>query len=88
MYHEWYRDNVIITAVTEAALQNHPKGVDIASSRKVMGMYMKRMCIPNDFTVAQSERILRNYMDAHPEKWGDGMRSLFDAAYAQAFPCK
>ncbi|WP_425126209.1 Rap1a/Tai family immunity protein [Burkholderia gladioli] len=49
---------------------------------------MKRMCIPNDFTVAQSERILRNYMDAHPEKWGDGMRSLFDAAYAQAFPCK
>lgn len=46
------------------------------------------LCTPEGFTGAQGTAIVRNYLNAHPDRWHHAPASLIVAAMREALPCR
>jgi hypothetical protein len=65
------------------------KSQEVAQAYKAAASVVTRnLCIPQSLSPRQSRQIVRNYLNAHPEQWGNNIDYLLRQAFTSAFPCE
>jgi len=70
-------------------LANEEKNKDVSEAySSAAAMIVMNLCMPQKLAARQSRQIVRNYLNAHPEEWGNSIDSLLRKAFTSTFPCQ
>jgi hypothetical protein len=69
-------------------VQGFVQGIYVSDEFRGVTLDKRMTCPPEEVTTGQFVRIIKKYIDEHPEKAHMGTRYLASEVLIQAFPCK